>query len=378
MSALRLKAVGDISFEGARADTPSAELFRALAPTLHDSDLVVANLECVLAAPGTGISGKCTLRGAPGWAAVMKDAGIGIVTLANNHIMDYGRDGLESTMRELDAAGIRHFGAGLNRAQACAPLIVELQGRRVALLGRSAVIVSAPTYADDTTPGVAFLDSAETCAAIRAARSHCDTVVLVLHWGVEEYSYPAPSQRALARSFIDAGANAIIGHHPHVLQGTEQIGAGAVIYSLGNFVFDEFEWSYRTDDGRDVPQFSPLSAPNRDGMVATLTLTNGAPTTVTMGYTRIQADGQVVPDERAERAREITRFSRALARSAYPLRWRLYSMRREWQLRLGERMSVRNLLGKLHKLRPRHVWEVLVSLRRSARIVSERSSNPYE
>ena len=191
----QLAALGDISFEGRTSNRPSVECFSDIVAKLHAHDLVVANLESPLTNVGTPIPGKCTLRGCPEWAPVLKAAGIRVVSLANNHMMDYGREGLISTLEALHRAGIAHAGAGMNRAEACAPLYVDVAGRRVALLGRSAVIVSAPTYADERTAGVAFLDEDETTAAIRSCRPHADIVVVMIHWGVEEYSRPTPQQR---------------------------------------------------------------------------------------------------------------------------------------------------------------------------------------
>ncbi len=375
---LRLCALGDISFEGPSADRPSVDRIGALAPQLRESDLTIANLECVLARTGRGLAGKCTLRGSPDWAPVLRDAGIGLVTLANNHIMDYGPEGLEQTLDALRLAGIRYVGAGRNRREAHAPLVMEIAGRRVAFLGRSAVIVSAPTYATDDAPGVAFLDEEETVEAIRSARGIADLVVLLVHWGIEEYSYPTPSQRRLARRFVEAGADAVLGHHPHVLQGFELVGNAPVVYSLGNFAFDEFEWSYAAPDGSVSRQLSPLSEENRKGAIATVEWNGQGAPQVAMAFTRIAADGRVVPDADPARAQEMDRLSARLHGLWYPARWRLYSLQREWQLRLGERMSLRYIVTRLHKVRPRHIVEALTSLRRSARIVTERSSNPYE
>src|SRR4051812_43498982 len=123
-SPLRLAAVGDISFEGPDADRPGMETFAHVAGILRQATLAVANLECALTSRGTPIPGKCTLRGNPGWAAILAQAGIGVVSLANNHVMDYGPEGLSSTLDALRHAGIAAVGAGATKQEACAPLIV--------------------------------------------------------------------------------------------------------------------------------------------------------------------------------------------------------------------------------------------------------------
>ena len=104
--------------------------------------------------------------------------------------------------------------------------------------------VSSACFAGAETPGVAWLDEAETVAALRSCRSRADMVVLIVHWGIEEYRYPSPEQRAQALRLQAAGADLILGHHPHVLQGVEENSRGVIAYSLGNFLFDEFDWAF--------------------------------------------------------------------------------------------------------------------------------------
>jgi len=379
---LLISAVGDISFEGRDADNPSLERFAGIAGQLRRVDLTIGNLECALTHKGRGgIPGKCTLRGDPLWATVLKQAGIGFVTLANNHVMDFGPEGLLSTMEALRQAGVGFAGAGRNRDEACGPVFVDLAGRRVALLGRSAVIVSAPTYAQRNVPGVAFLDIDETLDAIRACRTRADLVILMMHWGIEEYSYPSPSQRSLARRFIGAGADIVLGHHPHVPQGIERVGHGVVAYSLGNFAFDEFEWAYTLPDGRLSPQVASLSAENRHGVVATLEWARGAKRglpAIATRLTRIDERGKVLVDHDPARERRWPALTTELDRRFYAVRWRTYALRREWNLRLGEQATPGQLLTKLHRVRWRHIASAFTALMRSLRIVSEKTTNPYE
>ena len=373
----RLSAIGDISFEGPVADRPSLDHFAGVAEIFEGSDLVVGNLECALTDGGIPIPGKCTLRGSPHWAEVLKSAGVGVVTLANNHVMDYGWAGLLHTTAALDRAGIRYVGAGRNRRDACAPLILTVSGRRIAFLARSAVIVTAPTYAGEDEPGIAFLDREETVAAIRSSRATADLVVLLIHWGVEEYSYPSATQRSMARAFVDAGADVILGHHPHVLQGMEQYGAGLIAYSLGNFLFDEFEWWCASGHER-VRQFSALSPDNRKGAILTLEWGKEERPSVSVEPTIIDADARVRIDLERTRPAEFDALSAALRGRAYRVRWCLHALQREWALRCGDRLSLRRLVTNLHRVRPRHFGELGVTLYRSLRMVSGRSTNPYE
>ena len=375
---LRLSAVGDISFEGSESDSPSVECFADVTRHFRQSDLVVGNLECALIEKGDPIAGKCTLRGSPGWAAVMGSAGIDLVSLANNHLMDYGSSGLFSTIDALARAGIRYVGAGRNRREACSPIFVDVAGRRLAFLGRTAVIVSSPSYASNDSPGVAFLDREETAATIKSCRSEADLVIHLIHWGVEEYSYPSPTQRQLARQLVDAGVDVILGHHPHVLQGFEYCGQTLIAYSLGNFVFNEFEWAYVLPDGGLSRQDSPLSMENRRGLIARLHWAEVERPTLSAVYTRLDPQGRPNVDTEPAREADMKVLSAGIRRRVYGLWWQWYALRREWDLRLGQQMSLRKIITNLHRLRPRHLISVFDSLRRSARIVSEKTTNPYE
>ncbi len=374
----RLGAVGDISFEGSQADHSSLDLFKDVIEIFQQSDLVVGNLECVLTHTGFPFPGKCTLRGSPEWASIMKDAGIGLVSLANNHAMDYGKQGLLNTIEALRRAGIPHVGAGTNRREACSPLFLDVVGRRIAFLARSSVIVSAPTDAGKDNAGVAFLDVEETIATVRSCLPRADLVILLLHWGLEEYSYPSPAQRKLARRFVDAGVSIILGHHPHVIQGFEYYRSAVIAYSLGNFVFDEFEWMCALADEGVSKQMSTLSLENRKGIIATLEWSGVERPIMAATYTRIAADGHVQVEEDQWRAGEMKVLSVGILRRGYRIWWRWYAIRREWGLRLGDQMSLRGIAARLHRLRLRHVRDLFTSLRRSMRIVSEKTTNPYE
>jgi Bacterial capsule synthesis protein PGA_cap len=377
-ASLSIAAVGDLSFEGSWSDRPSLDWFSDVGPRFRQSDLVVGNLESPLLTSGQPIEGKCTLRGCPEWADVLRGAGITLVSLANNHVMDYGAAGLMSTFAALDRAGVGYVGAGLDRERACAPTFFSVRGIRIAILARTSVAVTAPTYAGQATPGVAFLDPAETTAAIQSCRRDADVRILLLHWGLEEYRYPSPAQRQLARQLVRAGADIIIGHHPHVSQGIERVGDAVVAYSLGNFVFSSFEWEYRRDDGTRVKTLSKLSTQNQRGLVLEVSRSNGRPTALAVHPTRIENGAGVLLDKGRHRTREVTALSAALRMPAYRLWWHAYAARREWTLRLGPSLSGSRLRRSVLAIRPHHVKSLITSIRRSARIVFQKSTNPYE
>jgi poly-gamma-glutamate capsule biosynthesis protein CapA/YwtB (metallophosphatase superfamily) len=234
-----LRFAGDVllasHFETEMADSAGAT-FRALA-RLGGADATVVNLECPVTTRGTKVTKPFNFRMNPRFLSVLTGGGIDIVSIANNHIYDFGPRGLLDTISYLDSVGVRHVGAGRNFAEAHRPVIDTLKGREVAFLAYYGG-GEAPG-AGKTTPGVARRDLALISADItklNGAGGH-PFIVVILHWGTELAKHPDGAQVAFAHALINAGANAVIGHHPHVLQGIERYHGGVIAYSLGNFVF---------------------------------------------------------------------------------------------------------------------------------------------
>jgi hypothetical protein len=373
-----ISAVGDISFQGRLAETPNSAVFKAVNGLLLRSDLAIGNLEGPLCAGGNPTPGKCTLRGSPAWAPVLKSLNFGLVSLANNHIMDFGPDGLRETLQALDIAGVAHVGAGSNSEEACTAKILSIKGKRIAFLARSSVPVSSLCFAGPQTPGVALLDEAETLAKLRRCRQEADIVVLIVHWGIEEYHFPTPEQLSLARRLQDAGAHLILGHHPHVLQGIHQNARGVVAFSLGNFLFDEFDWEIRLPEGPTQVLHSDLSPPNRHGMILHTSFEGNDSIRSIATHTRIAHGPGIQLDPNPQRKTDLQYLSRRLAHPLYKPWWRLYALRMEWRLRLAKQLSPAHILSNLHKLRPRHLVELAGLLKRSSRLTSGKSTNPYE
>jgi poly-gamma-glutamate synthesis protein (capsule biosynthesis protein) len=186
--------------------------------------------------------------GDPQLIAGIARAGIDIVSMASNHVGDGGAVGILQTKASLAKDGIRSFGAGKDLAAARAPAVVEVDGVQVAILGYDAI---PPTsyWATATTPGSAPLTEAYVKADVAAARAAGAQVVVVYpHWGVEYTSGPSASQRRLAHAMIDAGADIVIGNHPHWAQAMEVYKGRPIWYALGNFTFDQ-TWSEPTLEG---------------------------------------------------------------------------------------------------------------------------------
>ncbi len=170
----------------------------------------------------------------PGIPKMLKDAGVGLVGLANNHMMDYMEAGLRDTQRYFKEAGLPVVGAGL-KPEAERAFVFEMNGRRVALLAFSDVVPTG-AKATEKSPGIASSkDDQDLTCAIQAARLEADFVVLMIHWGGQGSHRVLTRQRQLARVAVAAGCDVVMGMHPHVLQGIEYIGDKPVFYSLGNF-----------------------------------------------------------------------------------------------------------------------------------------------
>ncbi len=236
--------------------------FEAVQPLLAGSDLRFANLELPLTERGAPAAKRYVFRAPPAAAAALRSAGFTLLSLANNHLLDYGQDGLLDTLAALDQAGIAHAGAGRSQEEAHTPAVVTVNGLRIALLAYVNVPDDAGSgfstrawAAGPATPGVAWGTVEAVRRDVAAARAQADLVVVSLHAGFEYSATPNTVQRELAHAAVEAGAALVLGSHPHVLQGVEFYRGVPVVYSLGNFVFDLDE-----DDRRQPGLPSVLSA----------------------------------------------------------------------------------------------------------------------
>lgn len=240
---LRLVFVGDVMLDDGPGKVVAAgrDPLAPFAALLADADYRIANLECPLATTGKAIPTKIyTFRADPHAVRVLKGR-FDAVSVANNHSGDYGRAAFLETLSVLDGAGIRYFGGGRNLVEAHAPLWIEKRGLRIAVLGYDEFLPRAFEAGADY-PGIAWSEDSHVISDIRAARAAgADVVIPFMHWGWEYEDGPNARQRQLAHAMIDAGADAVVGGHPHVTQGAEVYRGKPIIYSLGNFVFDGFE-----------------------------------------------------------------------------------------------------------------------------------------
>ena len=212
---------------------------------LRDADITVINNEFPFSTRGTQAPDKqFTFRVNPDRVSVLTDMGVDIAGLANNHVLDYGSDALLDTFDTLDSAGIDYMGAGVDFSRASALITKEVNGKTFGFLAASRVIPVVSWDVQNSSPGVfTTYDPSRLVAAIEAARSSCDYLTVFVHWGIERDEYPQDYQVSMAKQYIDAGADLVIGSHPHVLQGITYYKEKPVFYSLGNFIFN-----------RDIPK----------------------------------------------------------------------------------------------------------------------------
>lgn len=241
--ALSIVFAGDLMLAEGAGETIArgADPFAGVAEALSRTDLRIANLECAVARSGQEVTKQFTFRAEPETLDVLArhfDA----VSLANNHSGDFGDAALLETLTGLERVRVGRFGGGRNLHEAHEPLLVERGGLVVALLGYDEFRPRSFEAGADS-PGVAWSEDEHVVRDIRTARSRgADVVIPFLHWGWENEDGPCERQREFARVMIDAGADAVIGAHPHVTQGAETYRGRPIYYSLGNFVFSSLDY----------------------------------------------------------------------------------------------------------------------------------------
>jgi hypothetical protein len=235
---------GDVHFEGAiesRLAADPATTFGPIASVLKRADLAVVNLETAITERGTPAPKDFTFRAPPSALTALKQAGVDVATMANNHGQDFGLVGLRDSLAAAKAAEFPVVGVGRDADEAYRAHLVTVKGQRIAVIGATQVLdssLAAAWTAGDDKPGMASAyEEATLLAAVKAARATADTVVVDLHWGRELVNCPIDRQRALAPKLVAAGADVVVGSHAHILLGGGYLRGAYVHYGLGNFVF---------------------------------------------------------------------------------------------------------------------------------------------
>lgn len=234
----RYKAQGDINYP-----------FLKTASLLKGADITFGNLENPITSGAPVATSSMVFRADPGVEQALKSAGFDILSLANNHMSDQGHQGVLDTIKYLNAAQIKFVGAGKNINEANQAVFIESKGFKFAFLAYNDSDVVPPNYeASADKAGTAFMRVEKMRQAISMAKTQADFVIVSMHSGVEYVLNPNERQTQFARAAIDAGAELVIGHHPHVTQPIEKYKGKYIFYSLGNFVFDQM-WSHETRRG---------------------------------------------------------------------------------------------------------------------------------
>lgn len=360
-----LHAVGDVGIVGRLADglaaQPSPWPFHAVADRLAAADVVFGNFEIPFSGGAKIVSHESPRLETPEAAAPrIAAAGFHVLSLANNHVMDFGATGLERTRRLLAEHGIATVGAGANVVEARRPVVLERRGTRVGFLAYSIPFAGSATA---ERPGAAPLELPLVVEDVAALRPRVDALVVSLHFGMMYLEHPTPDDMATARAIVAAGANLVLGHHPHVVQGIETAAHGAVAYSLGEFVFDPQAGNYYARVARETRRRSLVfrAEVGREGAALLPPLA-------------VHAGDDLCPrllegDEANRALAELERLSASLADPAVRRDfWRYagrqllaYEISGLWdELRRGE---IAHFVARLPRLRPRHLRLLLGYLR---------------
>ena len=234
---------------------------------LQASDILLINNEFSIGTRGEPLSGKTwTFQASPESVQIHKDLGADIVSLANNHVYDYGETGFFDTLAHLEAAGMPYVGAGRNLDEAKQAQYFIVNGIKVGIVAasRAEKVYFTPVATEDSAGIMGTYESADFLEAIREADAQCDILIAYVHWGTENSVKLEKAQKTMAREYIDAGVDAIIGGHTHCVQGIEFYDGKPIFYSVGNFWFSSYTLdscvaTLRVDNDMNVqPIFVPL------------------------------------------------------------------------------------------------------------------------
>jgi poly-gamma-glutamate synthesis protein (capsule biosynthesis protein) len=289
-----LAFAGDVHFAArvARLLKDPATTFGPITSVLKSAEFTAVNLETPVTIRGQPQPKTYHFAAPPAAFTALRDAGVHLVTIANNHILDYGQSGLADTLASAKAAHFPYVGAGVNAAAAWAPYMTTINGTKIAIVGVSQVAELASSWvATANRPGEAnAIDLGQTLAAVRAAKRLARVVIVFMHWGTEGMACPDQNQLSLAPKLAAAGASIIIGSHAHMLQGSGWLGHTFVAYGMGNFLW--WENSYSTATG-----------------VLKLTLHPHAPPTARFIPAVVSGTGQPIVDQGAAARRALAHYA---------------------------------------------------------------------
>lgn len=268
---------------------------------MRAADLLVVNCESTVSDRGSALEGKAyTFRTSKMTAGWFKEIGADLIGLANNHSYDFGKTAFLDTLETFKEIGIPSFGAGINAAEAYEPYYFEKSGMKIALIAASrAEKLYYTIVAEDDVPGIAgCYDTKLVCESIKEAKTKADYVIVYVHYGYERTTVIEEVQRQASYDFIDAGADAVVGHHAHILQGIEEYKDKPIFYSLGNFLFNGNNQTTAllelTFEAPDKPVFKIIPARQQDCRVLDVSKSEAAET---LQYLRELSPGVAIDSE---------------------------------------------------------------------------------
>ncbi|MFA6110617.1 MAG: CapA family protein [Candidatus Latescibacterota bacterium] len=330
-----LCAAGDVALGGAIEEAldfaqSRAALIAGVRDLFANADLRFVNLDCTFDTTGPPPHPEEYLvHGDPRHLILLAELGVDLLSLANNHGMDYGGASLLATRDHVMRLGIRTVGAGVDLNEAGAGTVLVRHGRRVGFLAYASEhpwVGAIP--AGPGAPGVAPIDPERMNEAIARLRREVDHVVVSVHWGKESLHYPPPAVLDLGRRLVDQGADLVIGHHPHVVQGIEVSGRGVILFSLGNLLYPDYP-----------EQRLSFAGPQRESLVVLVRLSSAGAEVAELVPVAMAADGclaRLSEPRRSEALTEVERYSAVFPRADYPAFWqaqvRRAEVRRLWRV----------------------------------------------
>ncbi len=234
---VKIVAVGDVMLDravgAAIRRNGHLSILAEVRDVLRQADVTFCNLECPLSRRGPRAPMDCVFRADPAAVKVLVDGGFDIVSVANNHTLNSGRRALMDTLDVLDAHGIRYCGARRQPENSWWPVYFDVSGVRVGFMAYTDLSFAHGSYCKVAA------DLSNLRRQVAVADGKCDLLVVSFHWGEEYRDMPTARQRKVARAAVEAGADLILGHHPHVLEGIAALHGAPILYSMGNFVFDQ-------------------------------------------------------------------------------------------------------------------------------------------
>lgn len=359
-NSIKFAFVGDLFLGGELIPYVDKHRFDLLSPFqfisnyLSEADILFVNFEGPIC---SGLNKRedvtAIISNHPSIIEFLKKFKICVLNLANNHIMDYGYEGLSNTLKLLDENKINYIGAGSNDIEANKELIIECKGRKVAFIAYTTdeLHVRSVIARNDKPGCAAYLDLDKVVRKIQDLKNKADVICVSLHWGHEYYQYPSHSQVTIAHALVDAGADYVIGHHPHVIQGIENYNNSLIMYSLGNFFFSPF----KSTRGRLQYQ-RPLT---KDFMIVRSDFSESATIAYDLLGGVVNKDYCLVPfvgDDRKQFIQKVSSLSHPITGPDYDKFWESYKSRRQQELlkesffeafRKLSQMSLRNFLTNI-------------------------------